>query len=172
MLSELDIELLGLTEKQKAFAEEYIIDFNQARAARAVGYSEKTAREQGSRLSANVNMQEYIQHLMELRSSRTKITADMVITEIAKVAMLNAEDFYDDIGLKPLSELDENAKAAVASYQTKRIKVGKDEYEDVPIMKVHDKMKALELLGKHTGAFEKDNQQKQPVNQNINISWD
>lgn len=172
MLSELDIELLGLTDRQRAFAEEYIIDFNASRAVRAAGYSEKGANVQGVQLLSNINVQEYVQHLIELRSTRTKITADMVVAEIAKVAMLNVEDFYDDMGLKPLSELDENSKAAISSYQTKRIKTGKDQYEDVPIMKVHDKMKALELLGKHTGAFEKDNQQKQPVNQNINISWE
>lgn len=172
MLSELDIELLNLTEQQKRFCEEYVIDFNGARAAREAGYAQKGDRVQASRLLTYDNVSEYIQHLLELKSERTRITADMVVAEIAKVAFLNVEDFYDDMGLKPLSELDENAKAAISSYQTKRIKVGKDKHEDVPIMKVHDKMKALELLGKHVGAFEKDNQQKQPINQNINVSWE
>lgn len=172
MLSELDIELLDLTVQQKTFAEEYVIDFNGARAARQAGYSEKGANVAASRLLTYANVAEYVQHLLELKSQRTQITADKVIAEIAKVAFHNAEDFYDDEGLKPLSELSSEAKAAISSYQTKRIKIGKDEHVDVPIMKVHDKMKALELLGKHVGAFEKDNQQKQSINQNINVSWE
>lgn len=172
MLSELDIELLSLNEQQKLFCEEYVIDFNATRAAKQAGYAEKSAKSQASRLLTLSNTQEYIQHLLHIRTERTRITADKVVEEIAKVAFLNVEDFYDDMGLKPLSELDENAKAAISSYQTKRIKVGKDKHEDVPIMKVHDKMKALELLGKHVGAFEKDNAQKQPINQNINVSWE
>lgn len=172
MLSELDIELLGLNDRQKAFCDEYIIDFNGARAARDAGYTGKDTNVTAAKLLTNSNIQEYIQHLIALRSERTQITADKVIAEIAKVAFHNAEDFYDDEGLKPLSELSSEAKAAISSYQTKRIKIGKDEHVDVPIMKVHDKMKALELLGKHVGAFEKDNQQKQPINQNINVSWE
>ena len=74
-------------------------------------------------------------------------------------------------GLKPISELSDKAKASVSSYAIKRIN-NRDKSEDVPIMKMHDKLKALELLGKHLGVFEKDNQQKQSVNQNINISWE
>lgn len=149
-----------LNDKQKLFCEEYIIDLNGTQAAIRAGYSVKTAGEQAGRLLGDVRIQEYIQELKLDRSERTEITQDMVIKEIAKVAMLNVEDFYDDIGLKPLSELSDAAKAGVSSYQTKRIKVGKDEWADVPIMKVHDKMKALELLGRHVGAFEKDNKQK------------
>jgi phage terminase small subunit len=149
-----------LNDKQKRFCEEYIIDLNGTQAATRAGYSPHTANVQSTYLLSNLNVKEYIQELIAKRSERTEITQDMVINEIAKVAMMNVEDFYDDIGLKPLSELSHAAKAGLASYQTKRIKVGKDEWADVPIMKVHDKMKALELLGRHVGAFEKDNKQK------------
>jgi len=161
-----------LTEQQQRFCEEYIIDLNGTQSAIRAGYSKKTANEQASRLLTNVNVQRYIQELKAKRSERSAITADMVIAEIAKVAMLNVEDFYDDIGLKPLSELDDAAKAAISSYQVKRIKTGKDKFEDVPIVKTHDKMKALELLGKHLGVFEKDNKQKQPIDQSIKICWE
>ncbi len=37
-----------LTQKQKRFIDEYLIDLNAARAARAAGYSEKTAEKIGS----------------------------------------------------------------------------------------------------------------------------
>lgn len=161
-----------LSEQQKRFCEEYIIDFNATRASIAAGYSEKTAASQTTRLLSYVDVQDYIQELISERSERVKVTADDVINELAKIAFCDVSDFYDELGLRPISELNDKAKAAVSSYATKRIKVGKDKFEDVPIMKMHDKSKALELLGKHLGVFEKDNAQKQPVNQNINVSWE
>ena len=38
----------GLSEKQKLFVQEYLIDFNATRAAKAAGYSEKTAQQMGA----------------------------------------------------------------------------------------------------------------------------
>jgi phage terminase small subunit len=55
-----------LNNKQTAFCLEYIKDFNITQAAIRVGYSEKTARQQGSRLFANVNVQNYIGELKDV----------------------------------------------------------------------------------------------------------
>lgn len=42
-----------LTNRQKRFVEEYLIDLNARQAAIRAGYSPKTAQEQASRLLAN-----------------------------------------------------------------------------------------------------------------------
>jgi phage terminase small subunit len=163
-----------INSRQKAFAEEYIIDFNAAQAAKRAGYSLSSGKATTSLLT-NKYVIEYLKTLMDERAKRLNLTQDMVVKELMAVAFMNVNDFYDDIGLKPLSELDDNARAALSSYQMKRVKIGKDEYEDVPIMKVHDKMKALEMLSKHLGVFEKDNHQKAPkqvVNNNFNDFYD
>ena len=59
---------MALTEKQKRFAEEYLIDLNATQAAIRAGYSAKTANEQGSRLLANVSIQKAISKAIAERS--------------------------------------------------------------------------------------------------------
>ena len=66
----------------KLFAQEYIKDLNATRAAKAAGYSEKTAYSQGGRLLNHVEVQKYIKEFMEKRAERTEITADNVVKDI------------------------------------------------------------------------------------------
>src|SRR5690554_3470514 len=72
-----------LTDKQKRFCEEYIIDLNRTKAAIRADYSEETADVQGSRLLKNVKVQKEIEKLKKARSKRTQITADRVLKELA-----------------------------------------------------------------------------------------
>lgn len=55
----------AMNEKQRRFAEYYAANPNAAEAARAAGYSERTARSQGQRLLTNDDIQEYIKELQE-----------------------------------------------------------------------------------------------------------
>lgn len=75
-----------LTEKQKRFCDEYLIDLNATQAAIRAGYSARTANEQGARLLANVSVQEYIARKMAERSRRTGVNQDRVVLELAKIA--------------------------------------------------------------------------------------
>ena len=75
----------NLTEKQKKFCEEYIIDFNATQACVRSGYSEKTANRIGTENLSKLVIQSYIQELIKKREQRTEITADMVVKELAKV---------------------------------------------------------------------------------------
>lgn len=73
---------MALTDKQKMFVKEYLIDLNATQAAIRAGYSEKTANEQGSRLLANVKVAEAVKHEMQERSKRVEIEADWVLKTI------------------------------------------------------------------------------------------
>ena len=53
-----------MTEKQKRFVEEYLIDLNATQAAIRAGFSVRTANEQGSRMLANVSIQTAISKAM------------------------------------------------------------------------------------------------------------
>ena len=75
-----------LTEKQKRFCEEYLIDLNATQSAIRSGYSVKTARQIAQRMLTNVDIQSYIQELREKQSKRTEITADKVLEELGSVA--------------------------------------------------------------------------------------
>lgn len=101
-----------LTEKQKRFCEEYLIDLNATQAAIRAGYSSKTASRIAIELLNKTHVSKYLTELMRKRSESTKITSEQVVKELEKIAFSDAEI------------------------------TGKE------------KMKALELLGKHLGMFQ------------------
>lgn len=140
-----------LTDKQKRFVQEYLVDLNATAAARRAGYSEKTANEQGARLLAKSSIQAAIQAAMQKRQKRVEITQDMVIKELAVIAFANATDFVTInanglINVKPTKEIPEDKLGAIASIKYSANGLGVE-------IKLYDKPRALELLGKHLGMF-------------------
>lgn len=99
-----------LTEKQKRFCEEYLIDLNATQAALRAGYKNSDV---GRRLVTKSHVSAYIEKLREEQQQRTEITADTVLGELAKIAAADGVEI-----------------------------TGKE------------KIKALELLGKHLGLFQ------------------
>nr|DAM24316.1 MAG TPA: Terminase small subunit [Caudoviricetes sp.]DAZ68161.1 MAG TPA: Terminase small subunit [Caudoviricetes sp.] len=140
-----------LTAKQKKFVEEYLIDLNATQAAIRAGYSPNTAQEQSSRLLSNVMVKNEIDKAMAERSRRTGINQDRVLRELAKIAFVNPNDVinFRDATVKMTSE--ENL-AAIASIKVKKIP---GEYGDATEreVKLYDKLRALDLLGRHLGMF-------------------
>ena len=145
-----------LTVKQAAFAEEYLTDLNGAAAARRAGYAHSSSSEEASRQLANVRVAELVALLKLQRSERTKVTADRVIAEIAKIAFSNPADvlIYKDGNLlfRDLDEIDnpEIVKGIKIKEQFNR---DGDRIGQVAELTLNDKLRALELLGKHTAAF-------------------
>lgn len=140
-----------MTEKQKIFADEYLIDLNATRAYKVAYPSVKkdeTAAQAGSRMLRNVKVAAYIQERMEERQKRTEITQDRVLEELAAIAFAKATDYAEIKGecvrTKDTDTLDEQQIRAIAG-----IKEGKFGIE----LKLNDKEKALELLGRHLGMF-------------------
>lgn len=151
-----------LTAKQKKFVEEYLIDLNATQAAIRAGYSPNTAQEQSSRLLSNVMVKNEIDKAMAERSRRTGISQDRVLRELAKIAFVNPNDVinFRDATVKMTSE--ENL-ATIASVKVKEIpgEYGNATEREV---KLYDKLRALDLLGKHLGMF------KENVNINANVN--
>lgn len=140
-----------MTKKQKLFCEEYLIDLNATQAAIRAGYSPKTANEQGSRLLANVSIRTYIDKAMAERSKRTGVNADRVIQELARVAFVNAPDVVDIKTATVRPDASEDDTAAIASV---KVKVVDGDFSSIEReIRFADKLKALELLGKHLGMF-------------------
>ena len=137
-----------LTDKQKRFVEEYLVDLNATQAAIRAGYKEKTARSIGQENLTKPDIQEAIQAAMDERSKRTEITQDRVLQELAAIGFSRATDFAQIRGgavrLTETDELADEQKRAVAG-----IKEGKYGIE----MKLHDKIHALHLIGQHLGMF-------------------
>lgn len=83
----------GLNEQQQLFVDYYLADIgmNATSAAIKAGYSEKTARQQASRLLSNVNIQMAIKEAQQERAKRTQVTQKMVIDGLLAEAKLNGE---------------------------------------------------------------------------------
>jgi phage terminase small subunit len=165
---------MALTDKQKRFCDEYLIDLNATQAAIRAGYSSKRASEQAYQLLQKTTVQEYIQKRKADRIERVEITQDFVLAELKAIASVNATDYarvveknatalvdgveiqlYDAEGnpvkyrtVEPIltDELTDIQKKALAV-----IKKGRDGFEIRP----YDKLKVLELIGKHLGMWEK-----------------
>lgn len=141
-----------LTKKQRTFIDEYLIDLNATQSAIRAGYSVSTACEQGARLLANVKVQEEIAKKMAERSRRTGINQDRVVIELARLALINASDVINtkDASIKENATEDDLACIQSIKVKTSTSKKGKITEREV---RLTDKMKALELLGKHLGMW-------------------
>lgn len=139
-----------LTALQKRFVDEYLIDLNATQAAIRAGYSEKTAYSIGSENLRKPEIAERIRRRQAARIDRTQITSDFVLLELAKIAKADGTVYarVDGRGSVRLTKTDDLApeeRAAIAG-----IKKGKFGTE----IKTYDKVKALELIGKHLGMFD------------------
>ncbi|MGN8963276.1 terminase small subunit [Bariatricus sp. HCP28S3_D3] len=140
-----------MTDKQKIFADEYLIDLNATRAYR-VAYpnvkKDETAAQAGSRMLRNVKVAKYISDRMKERQERTEVTQDRVVRELAASAFAKVTDYVELRGgrvvIKDTSQLEDNQIRAIAG-----IKEGANGIE----IKLNDKEKALELLGRHLGMW-------------------
>ena len=142
---------MALTEKQKRFVEEYLIDLNATQAAIRAGYSPKTANEQGARLLVNVSIQKAISRAMTARSNRTNISQDRVVNELAKIAFMNIADLIDQHG-NLRDNVSRDDMAGIEWIRSKGVET-ENGYVRETGFRVTSKLKALELLGRHLGMF-------------------
>lgn len=162
---------MALNPKQERFCKEYVIDLNATQAAIRAGYSENSAKEQACDLLTKPNIQEYVKSLQSKISERLDITADMVVQELAKIGFANTHDFVTDgNSIVDISKLQRVKVASVSGVKVTEIE---SEFGSKKIteLKFHDKVSALEKLGKHLGVFEKDNAQKGIALKTIITDW-
>lgn len=141
-----------MTKKQKRFVEEYLIDLNATQAAIRAGYSSDSAQQMGSENLSKPVIKKAIDWAIAERSRRTGINQERVLQELAKVAFLNPADVIDMNEATIRGEASRDDTACIAAVKVKTIPT-----DDGPItereVKTYDKLRALELLGKHLGMF-------------------
>jgi len=149
-----------LTEKQKQFCHEYVIDFNGAQAAIRAGYSEDTAKEIASENLTKPNVNAYVKALTAKKRDKNELLADRVIAELVKVGFANIQDYIDTgNSVTDLTLISKGKAAAVASVKKSVTTFEGGEKETVEF-KLHDKISALEKIGRHLGLFEADNKRE------------
>jgi phage terminase small subunit len=164
-----------LLNKQRAFADEYLIDMDASAAALRAGYSKSTSKGAVRDLLNNPNVQAYLAERMKARQERTEITQDRVLKELWAIVTVDANEIVEHrrescpkcwdgerranpnpacsvcrgegIGLVFAHDTRKLSPAARALYAgTKQSRTGIE-------VKLHDKMKALELVGRHLGMW-------------------
>ena len=154
-----------LTPKQRLFAQEYLVDLNATQAAIRAGYSRKTARKIGQENLTKPDIQAVVDEALEARAERTRVTADKVVTELAKLDFSDLREVasWGSFGLtwKDSENLTGEAAACVQEINYKHeVRYDQNGYRvetGTMKMKLHDKKGALKMLGEHLGIFGANN---------------
>lgn len=157
-----------LTDRQRRFVDEYLVDLNGAAAARRAGYSERRAKNEAVELLDDPRIQAAVKARIEERKARIEVTQDQVIYELARLAFSDIRKaigwrsnvlativdeetgqthttFTNTVELKNSDEIDDDTAAAISEIsQTDKGALR---------IKFHDKKGALTDLGRHFGLF-------------------
>ncbi|MFC1540936.1 terminase small subunit [Candidatus Latescibacterota bacterium] len=148
-----------MNPRQERFIEEYLKDLNATQAAIRAGYSEKTARSQGNRLLTNVDI------LEKISERRNKILEDIRadcyenVINLQRCARLDPREFFDENGnLKSIHDIEPESRIGIQSFEVVKRKRSNsegetEEFVEVIKIKMVDKLRSIELLGKYQGIF-------------------
>lgn len=141
-----------LTPKQQRFVDEYLVDLNATQAAIRAGYSPKRADAIGHENLRKPEIAAAIAERMKAREQRTEITQDKVVKELGRVAFGDPRKVMswgpNGVKLKDSAELTDDDAAFVSEVSETTTEHGGSRK-----LKTNDKLKALELLGRHLGMF-------------------
>lgn len=158
-----------LTSRQEAFCREYVIRKDAKASAIAAGYSIGRAKQSGFDLLQKEHITAEICRLQALRDAEFTVKAADVLGEIAAVAMSDIgrvlswgwDEVEDDDGkpvmqpfchVRPSMQMTEHERRGIKSMTISRNGTFR--------IRFHDKSKALELLGRHLGVFERGHKRK------------
>jgi len=164
-----------LTAQQEAYCQEYVkCPENQTQAAINAGYSPNTAGKFASQNMRDARIQKRIAELMEERNKRLRVSADYVLLRLVEMVQMNVSDILDDDGgIKPVSQWPKVWRTSLSAMDINRIRMASKDGEDdiestLQKVKWPDKVKLLELIGKHVDvmAFK----ERMEVNVNVTIA--
>ncbi|OZI09596.1 hypothetical protein BWI93_03165 [Siphonobacter sp. BAB-5385] len=145
-----------LSEKQKRFCDEYLIDLNGTQAAIRAGYSLRTANEQAAQLLQRPHIKAYIEErksqLNQQLENKYLINKERVLLEYARIAFADLRCYFNENGsLKEVVDLTEDEAAALASSETEEMKEMGIPIGETKKIKLWDKLRALEGIRKVMG---------------------
>ena len=146
--------------RHEIFAREYVKDLNGTRAAIAAGYAKTTARATASRLLTKSNIQGLVASLTKKHTDKLDLDAEKVLSELSRVGFSNMLDYIrtteESSAYVDLSNLTREQSAAIQEVTVDEYVEGKGKHARKvkrTKLKLVDKIRSLELLGKHLKLF-------------------
>lgn len=153
-----------LEEKQQLFVYEYIKDLNGTKAAIRAHYAEGSAHVQANRLLSYAKVQNAIAELKTQRNERLNVDAGYVLQRLLDVDQLDVADILDNSGaIKPVNEWPKEWRQNISSFEIASDGQG----TSVAKLKFPDKVKNLELIGRHIDVAAWTSNQTIDLNANI-----
>lgn len=156
-----------------SYAQEYVkCPENQTQAAINAGFSPKSAHVKASTMMRDERIQKRIAELMEERNKRLRVSADYVLLRLVEIDQMDVLDILNDDGsLKPIREWPKIWRTTLSGFDLSSTIMNMDETSIETILKKikwPDKVKNLELIGKHVdvNAFK----ERMEVNVNVTIA--
>lgn len=140
-----------MTEKQKLFCDEYLIDLNATQAAIRAGYSEKYAHTNVSKLLQNTTIREYIENRIAEKEDKLIAKQNEVLKYLTSV--MRGESKSEIVVVENIGYYMSEARTM----------------EKAPDEK--ERLKAAELLGKAHMMFSERIQQDIDMDLNINVDY-
>ena len=137
-----------LSAKRQRFIDEYCVDFNGTQAAIRAGYSVNSAAIQAARLLINDNVKKALDEKRLEIAEESKLKVSDVIDELKRIAFSDITQLTSfnnsKAKVKSSRKLSEDARKVIASVSQTQAGL---------TVKLHDKVKALELLGRYLNIF-------------------
>jgi len=154
--NEIPDEVTKLTEKQEAFCNEYLVDFNGSRAARVAGYSVESAGAIAWDLLKNVEIQKRIHELRKSMEKQFNISRERIAQEYARIGFTDIRNIFTEDGeLKNPKDWTDDEAAAVSGLESEQIWEGSGDDRAIigrlKKVKLNDKRAALDSLVKLMG---------------------
>lgn len=171
---------MKLTPKQERFIQEYLVDLNATQAAIRAGYSEKSAERIGFELLKKSLVSQAIAKAQAKTANRLEITRERWVAELARIFFADMKDYVDidpdtgGIRARGYDDMPDGGGKVVASIKEKR-SIKEDSSGNDSIIysqfefKLHDKLKAGELLGKHLGFLKEKVELSTPADRHMVI---
>lgn len=139
-----------LAPRLRDFCEEYLKNGGDAfQAALAAGYTDRYAKSKSYRLAARQEVQDYLAGRRQ-EMARRAVAPEQVLLELARIGFADVADYVTveqgKLQVTDLERMDPAARRAIVA-----VKSGNSGVE----VKLADKLKALELMGKNLGLFER-----------------
>ncbi|MES2347857.1 MAG: terminase small subunit [Pseudomonadota bacterium] len=150
---------------QQAFVAHYLVTLSAKKAAIAAGYAPGSADVQGYQLLQNPSVSKQLRKAMARRAKRLEVSAENVLREIARIAFSDIRAVMEfrgeSVTFKDSDTLHSDAAAAIQSISSDTKTSGGGRMDSEPMttvslkIKMHDKMRALDLAGRHLGMWAK-----------------